>query len=266
MISCVIHTYNSELYLDQVLDSVRFCDEIVIVDMYSSDSSLDIAKRHNAKIYFHENLGYADPARQFGVDCCSYDWILSVDSDEIIPHELGIKLKELATSKEFDVVSISRRNFMFGREILGSGWGYKSDVIPRFFKKNSLVYGDEVHNFINVASDSSKTSIVSRDLSIIHFNYDSISQYISKLNRYTDFEIRKNNSNLSPLILIIYYFIREVFGRFFILKGYRDGWLGLYLAISMAFYRATTVAKKHLPSSLEVIAMNRNICRDLNED
>jgi len=253
MISCVIHTYNSELYLDQVLDSVQFCDEIVIVDMYSTDSSLDIARRHNAKIYFHENLGYADPARQFGVECCSYDWILSVDSDEIIPHELGIKLKELAISKEFDVVSISRRNFMFGREILGSGWGYKNDVIPRFFRKGFLNYGSEVHNFIEIVQGSKCGTVLSRNLAIIHFNYDSITQFIEKLDRYTDFEVSKGRWIKSPSMAIGYQFFREFIGRFIFLKGYRDGWLGIYLALAMAFYRATTIAKQELPRRSQAI-------------
>lgn len=258
MISCVVHTFNSEIYLDKVLRSVRFCNEIVVIDMHSNDKTLEIAKAHGAKIYFHENLGYADPARRFGVECCSFDWILSVDSDEIIPWKLGTQLMAIANSGEADVVSISRRNFMFGREVIGAGWGYKSDVIPRFFKKGFLTYGTEVHNFIEVSEDSRCIKLVCKESSIIHFNYDSVSQFIGKLDRYTNFETSKRRRIKSPALSMFYHFLREFFGRFIFLKGYRDGWLGAYLSLAMAFYRATVIAKQDLPSKKQSIEIYKS--------
>jgi glycosyltransferase involved in cell wall biosynthesis len=259
MISCVVHTYNSELYLDKVLASLKFCDEIVIVDMHSSDRTLDIARKYNASIFLHENVGYADPARQFGVECCSYDWVLSVDSDEIIPNALGVRLKAIAKAGEYDVVLISRRNFMFGREIHGAGWGYKSDVIPRFFKKGSVYYGHEVHDFINVAEHAKCFRLVSSQYSIVHFNYDSVSQFIGKLDRYTNFEVAKKRRIRSPLLAIAYQFLREFLGRFFLLKGYKDGWLGAYLSLAMAFYRATVIAKQDLPNKNQAIEIYKGL-------
>jgi glycosyltransferase involved in cell wall biosynthesis len=245
-ISCVIHTFNSALYLEKVLQSVQFCDEIVVIDMQSTDRTVEIAHKHNAKIVLHENIGFADPARQFGVEQCSHPWVLSLDSDEIIPSKLAEKIVNIVRSNEFELICLSRRNFMFGREILGSGWGYKNDVIPRVFKKGCLTYGNEVHNFIHITPGTKITKIISRETSIIHFNYDSISHFIKKLDAYTGFETEKPITYNCPLISMTYHCLREILGRFIVLRGYRDGWLGLYLSMSMAYYRATVIAKKSL--------------------
>ena len=260
-ISCVIHTYNSEKYLEQCLESVKWCDEIVIIDMYSTDNTLQIAKKYNCNIFMHENVGYADPARAYGLSKCKNEWILALDSDEIVMSQLREELMNIANRDKYDVVKISFRNFFFGREILGSGWGYKDQVIPRFFKKSFFSYTDEVHNFTKISDNARIGYIIDKDKSIIHFNYDSVSQFISKLNRYTDFEVKSTKYNYKgkPTLKIIYHFFREVLGRFIYKKGYKDGWIGLYLALGMAFYRASAIAKANLPKEDEVINLYKHM-------
>jgi glycosyltransferase involved in cell wall biosynthesis len=255
-ISCVIHTYNSEKYLKECLSSIQWCDEIVIVDMYSTDKTLAIAEEFDAKIYMHENVGYADPARAFGLSKCSNDWIIALDSDELIPTKLKVRFLELMEENQFDVFKISFRNFFFGKEIIGSGWGYKDQVIARFFKKEYLKYGTEVHNFIQISDNARIGSIIGRDISIIHFNYDSVNQFIRKLNTYTDNEVNSTKYNYkgSPAFKIIYHFFREILGRFIYKKGYKDGWIGFYLAFSMAFYRASAIAKSNLENESKIIS------------
>jgi len=260
-ISCIIHTYNSEKYLRKCLSTVKWCDEIVIVDMYSTDKTLEIAEEFGAKVYMHENVGYADPARAFGLSKCSHDWILALDSDEFIPEKLKDELLLTIKQDKYDVLKISFRNYFFGREIIGSGWGYKDQVIARFFKKGFLNYGSEVHNFTKIEPHARVGMIVGEDVSIIHFNYDSVSQFIRKLNTYTDNEVKSTKYNYkgSPAFKIIYHFFREVLGRFIYKKGYKDGWVGLYLALAMAFYRASAVAKSNLPCEVEVIKIYKQI-------
>jgi len=266
-ISCVIHTFNSEKYLRECLSSVSWCDEIVIIDMYSTDQTLEIAKEFGAKIYMHENVGYADPARAFGLSKCSYDWILALDSDELISIQLKDRLLQEIAQNKFDVFKISRRNFFFGKEILGSGWSYKDDLIPRFFKKGFLTYGTEVHNFNKISDNAKIGSIIGKDISIIHFNYDSVNQFIRKLNNYTDNEVNSTKYSYKgkPTLKIIYHFFRELLGRFIYKKGYKDGWVGFYLSFAMAFYRASAVAKSNLTSENETVELYKNIANDFNK-
>ncbi len=87
-ISVVIQTLNSEKFLERVLQSVKAFDEIVICDMYSTDKTIEIAERYNCKIVFHEKTNYCEPARNFAIQAASHEWVLVVDSDEIVPDAL----------------------------------------------------------------------------------------------------------------------------------------------------------------------------------
>lgn len=267
-ISCIIHTFNSEFFIDECLKSVSWCDEIIVIDMYSTDKTVEISKKHNAKIYFHENVGYADPARAFGLEKAEGKWVLSIDSDEIVPKMLAEELIKIKTNDLADVVKISFRNFFFGKEILGSGWGYKNQVIPRFFKKSAIRYTAEVHNFLHINSDSKIVVLVDKNKSIIHFNYVDVSHFIRKLNTYTDAEVNSTKYAYAkfPGFKIIYHALREFIGRFFYLKGYKDGWIGIYLALSMSFYRASAVAKANTKNHLSIVKEYKKIAEEVNLD
>jgi len=262
-ISCFINTFNSEKYIKECLESVSWCDEIIIVDMYSEDKTLEIAKEYGAKISMHDRIGYVEPARAFALEKCNNEWIFNLDSDEICTSKLRYELLKIMNNNDFDVINISRRNFFFGKEILGSGWGYKDDLIPRFFKKSYMKYGDKIHAGSELINNPRSGFIIDKEKSILHFNYDSIEQFINKLNNYTTHEAvsSKYNYKGSPARKIIYHFFREVLGRFIYKKGYKDGWLGLYLSLAMAFYRASAVAKSNLPSEDEVIDVYKNITK-----
>ncbi|MCD6364169.1 MAG: glycosyltransferase family 2 protein [Synergistetes bacterium] len=125
-ISAIVHTFNEEHNIRNCLESVKWADEIVIIDMYSEDKTVEIAREYTDKIYFFERKGYADPARQFGIDQASCKWILIVDADEMIPKRLSQRLKEIAEKDEADVVYIPRRNFLFGKPLKGGVVGDSS--------------------------------------------------------------------------------------------------------------------------------------------
>ena len=263
-ITCIVHTYNSEKYLDACLKSVSWVDEIIIVDMYSNDLTLDIAKKYKCKILMHENIGYADPARQYGVENAKNDWILAIDSDELLSPFIISELNSISENNAFDVVNISRRNFFFGKELHGSGWSYKDDIIPRFFNKRFLSYQSEIHNFIKISEKARVLNLIEKNKSFIHFNYDTVESFISRLNRYTTIESTNDVKYKDKMGLkIFYHCMREFFGRFFIKKGYKDGWLGLYLSLAMAFYRISAIAKNNLPNGTKVDDIYHKIGNDL---
>ncbi len=222
--------------------------------MHSNDNTVAIAQAMGAKVLLHKNLGYADPARQFGLNACSQPWVLAIDSDEIVPMELELAIRNQIKSPEAEVFYLHFRNFFFGRELLGSGWGHKDISVPRFFKRGHLKYGHEVHNFIRIESNSRTLHFSEKPQCLLHFNYNSVHHFISKLNRYTDLEAKKNVTiHTKPWLSLIYQFNRELWGRFLIKHGYRDGWVGLYLSVAMAFYRMSSIAKAHLPTEPDVL-------------
>jgi glycosyltransferase involved in cell wall biosynthesis len=251
-ISCVIHTHNSSAYIESVIKSISWCDEIVIIDMESTDNTVELVTHLGAVVHIHKNLGYADPARSFGLSKCTNEWILAIDSDEIVPPKLGEKLRKICTENLADLVYLSFRNFFFGKELKGSGWSYKNIFVPRFFKRDFLVYQSEVHNFIRIQNNPRILKLIEHELAIVHFNYLDIHHFIHKLNKYTDFEAEKNIYSQNPLIYFPYHFLREFFGRFFLLQGFRDGWVGFYLSFSMVFYRWTAYMKAKSPNKNQI--------------
>lgn len=266
-VSCVIHTYNSELFLEDCLKSVMWCDEIVIIDMYSDDKTIEIAERYGCKIYYHDNVGFADPARAFGVSKCSHNWILSLDSDELVSEGLKEKLINILSNDSFTatVYRLSRVNYFFGKKLIGSGWNYKNDLCMRFFHRNHVNYIGEVHNVQEATNDAVVNDVIDCNTSIIHFNYLDVSHFIRKLNTYTDYECKSRKVNYKGNIWLksIYFILREFFGRFIMRKGYKDGWIGFYVSFAMSFYRLTAIAKQNSPTKSEVIKYYKNIAKNI---
>lgn len=139
-ISVLINTYNEERNIRNCLESVKWADEIVIVDMYSEDKTTTIAREYTDKIYFFERMGYVEPARQFVLEKASNDWILLLDADEMVPKKLRDKLLDIAKNDLGDVIYIPRKNYFFGYLMKGTGFGAIQDKQPRFFKKKLSLF------------------------------------------------------------------------------------------------------------------------------
>ena len=97
-ISVVINTLNAQRLLDDVLESVKDADEIIICDMHSEDETIEIAQRHKCKIFYHERTGIVELARNWAMEQASGDWILVLDADEIVTPELWKYLREYANN------------------------------------------------------------------------------------------------------------------------------------------------------------------------
>ena len=265
-ISCVINTYNEERNIEYALKSVyKWVDEIILVDMHSTDKTVQIAKKYKAKIYYYKNLGFADPARQFAISKATKEWILILDADEIIPITLSKIIIKLSKETKYDVITIPIKNYLLGDIIFYSGWDPKLDYHERFFKKGSLKTTKFIHNFISINENSKIYKIpYNKDTCIEHFNYINTEHFIEKLNRYTNIEAKqKFDKNEKSSILKALIFATLEFGnRYIRRKGYKDGWRGFYLSLVMSFYRIITFAKL---KELETIGNKQDIIKNYNK-
>ncbi|MGC8615602.1 MAG: glycosyltransferase family 2 protein, partial [Desulfurella sp.] len=100
-IGCAIITYNEKENLERTLKSVDFCDEIVIVDSYSTDETVDIAKKYTDKIYFNKFISYGEQ-KNFAIERLSTDWILSIDADEVVSPSLKDEILKAIKNSKFD--------------------------------------------------------------------------------------------------------------------------------------------------------------------
>lgn len=234
-ISTVINTYNEEKNLGRCLESIKnFSDEIVVVDMHSSDKTTEIVKKFGAKVYYHDYTRYVEPARNFALSKATGDYIFLIDADEELSSSLASELLRIAEEGKIDYVEIPRKNIIFGKWIEHSRWW--PDYLIRFFKKGKVQFSDEIHVPPKAEGTMLKFEAV-EDLAIIHHHLQSISQYLERLNRYTDIqsqEVSKKIKDFEWIDLIIKP-ANEFFSRFFAAEGYKDGLHGLALASLQAF-------------------------------
>lgn len=149
MISVVINTYNAERHLAECLEAVKDFDEIVVCDMESTDRTVEIAQRYGCKIvtYPKGDCVSAEPARTFAIQSASSEWVLVVDSDEIITPELRKYLYERTQADDgVKGLYIARLNKIFG--VYNRGWS--NDYQLRFFIREGTEWPPYVHTFPKV--------------------------------------------------------------------------------------------------------------------
>ena len=243
-VSAVINTLNESNNIKLCLESLRWCDEIIVVDMYSDDDTVKIASQYTDKIYYHEKMGYVEPARKFAVDKASGDWIVIIDADELIPVELKKQLVSIADKNDIDVVYMPRKNYIVGDWIRYTGWW--PDYQPRFFKSGKINFSDNIHSEFEINRDARKLYLSATGQNgIEHFAYLGSEHFLSKLNRYTTIEAKQyyDQGKSFSLFRMLVAGFRGFQVRYINNKGYKDGYRGLFLSLMMGFYRTLNYIK-----------------------
>lgn len=245
-ISAVVHTLNEEENIRNCLECLRWADEIIVVDMYSEDKTLEIARQYTDKIFMHERCRYVEPARRFALSQTSHEWVLVVDADELVPPCLRDILLELAKGDTCDVVLIPRANYLFGHLMKGSGRGADEDSQLRFFKKGYIQYTDQIHAHPLLRPDTRVQRLAGEQQSFIHFNYINVEHYLEKLDRYTTIEAENDYLAGKPFNLEDAW--QKSFSKIndiaFARGGLeKDGAIGFGLGVLMAMYHFTAALK-----------------------
>lgn len=234
-ISAVINTLNEERNIQKAIKSVKWADEIVVCDMHSGDKTVEIARKLGAKVVYHKQTDYVEPARNYAVSKASGDWILILDADEEIPLILSGKLQKIADKiKHLDYVEIPRKNIIFGKWMKASMWW--PDYNIRFFKKGAVTWSDKIHIPPKTLGSGLKLDPEEK-YAILHHHYENISQYIERLSRYTAIqakELVKDGYKFDWSDLISKP-AGEFLNRFFANRGFEDGLHGLALSLLQAF-------------------------------
>jgi len=238
-ISAVINTLNEENNIRWCLESVRgWCDEIVVVDMYSDDRTREIAAEYGASVHLHPRIPDFDRARQFAVEQALGEWVLLVDADEMIPISLAQQLCRIAKENEVDAVSIPMKAYLLGEWIRHTGWW--PDYHIRFFRRTAMTFPGKAHASISVQPGCRLVHLPAREeQAMVHFNYRDTAHFVEKLNRYTSLQAQElfEASRQASALSIFLEFGRGFAGRYVKWKGYRDRMHGLVLSLLMGVYR-----------------------------
>ncbi|MFT4552130.1 MAG: glycosyltransferase involved in cell wall biosynthesis [Chlamydiales bacterium] len=237
MISVTILNKDSERTLLKVLDSLKSFDDILILDTGSTDSSLEIAQRYpNVQIHKTAFTGFGELHNKAS-SLAKHDWILSLDSDEEMTPMLQKELQNTSFKKDC-VYSFPMHNYYNGKFIKCCGW-YPDRHIRLYNKTITAFTNAHVHEGI-ISKGLQEITLQSP---VNHYSYASISDFLSKMQRYSDLFAEQNKgkkkSSLSKAIL---HGIGAFVKSFFIKKGLLGGYEGFVISI----YNANTAFYKYL--------------------
>lgn len=229
-ISAVVITFNEEENIRRCLESIKWADEIVVVDGGSQDRTVEIAKEFGAKIVTHKFEGDFGLERNIGNQNATGDWILALDADEEIPQEGRRAIEEiLENGSRYSAYNVLRNQYFLGHFMRHGGRQHR---IINFYKNGKAHFEGRVHHLVKVAGE-----IKDADFAINHYPFSSISQFIQKHNRYTSYEAEemfdthgrgilpevRYNLTWKPLKIFFKTYIKK--------KGYKDGIDGLVFCI-----------------------------------
>jgi glycosyltransferase involved in cell wall biosynthesis len=236
-LSVAIITKNEEANLLRTLESVRWADEIVVVDCGSTDRTVEIARNFGAKIVCEPWRGFGRQ-KNFAIEQCSSEWVLSLDADEEVSAELAAEIRQLlAGAAMVEAFFIPRRNLFLGRWIRHGG--YWPDPKLRLFRKGAAWFEDRSVHETMLCSGATQTL----KGSLIHHAYPTLNSYLCHMNRYSSLgaeqAIAKGKTSkslpaflwnvlLNPAATFLYNYIFRL--------GFLDGREGLLFHISHSAY------------------------------
>jgi glycosyltransferase involved in cell wall biosynthesis len=241
---------NEENHLEQALESVKkIADEIIVViDDRTTDSSETIARRFTDKVYIKKHKDNFHFNKQWAIDKAKGEWVFWLDSDEYLSDELIEEIRKIVNSRHSELDSespshngylVPRQNYIFGKWIAYTGW--YPDYQLRLFKNGMAKYPcKKIHE--NPKLDGKAGHLHSN---LIHHNYDNVSQFIEKLNRYTSLDSKNLSEEIGKVKPSDFVArpVDEFIKRFLAWQGYKDGLHGFVLSILQAFYQFVVVVK-----------------------
>ena len=238
-VSVLLPTYNCAGTVRATLDSVKWADEILVVDSFSTDNTLEICREYGARVLQHEYINSA-MQKNWAVGECKNEWVLQIDSDEVL--EAGAQeeiLKAIVSaSPRVEAFRLPRKNHVLGKWVRYGG--IYPDWEMRLFRRDKGRWFDrEVHSNVRVPGETGTL-----EHHILHYGMPHLSKQLRNLDRYTRYEadeLRKQKRRFR-LTDLLFRPILTFFYRYLWLGGYRDGMRGFlvcaYLSVYVFFTRA----------------------------
>jgi glycosyltransferase involved in cell wall biosynthesis len=243
-ISATIITYNEERNLPRAIESLRCCDEIVVVDSGSTDRTVEIAQKFGARVLEADWRGYSGQ-KNYASDQAHNDWVLSLDADEALSEDLEGEIWQLKKSgPSCDAYTVPRLAQYLGRWILHSGW-HPDRKIRLFDRRKARWFGEYVHESV-----VSTGRVGQLEGNLLHYTCGSLSEHMKTMDRYTTLaaeELAAAKKKIGYRHLLFdppYTFFRT----YVLQRGFLDGTEGLAIAYMASLYTFLKYAKARFMS------------------
>lgn len=238
MISAVVLTKNEERNLVDCLESLSFCDEVLVIDDNSTDRTVEIAKRMNTRVLVHDLNNNFSQQRNFALENVKNEWVLFVDADERISKVLAKEIDYVTTENKYDGFYLKRFDNIWGKTLKhGDIAGL---LLLRLGKAKIGRWKGKVHEKWII---SGRTSRLKNPLT--HYPHQTIASFLKEINYYTDLRAEElfANGSRSKWYSVILYPKAKFFVNFFVKLGFLDGIEGFVFAIMMSFHSFLVRAK-----------------------
>ncbi|HEX6928110.1 MAG TPA: glycosyltransferase family 2 protein [Gammaproteobacteria bacterium] len=237
MISVTMLTRDSARFLEKSLAALRAFDEVIVLDNGSVDNTLDIAARFdNVVIVRHEFAGFG-PLKNMAAKAAKNDWIMNVDSDEIMTEALAAELRQM-TLDSGTVYTVPILNHYRGKPIRGCGWGGMRK--RRLYNRTRTNFRDDmVHEKLELPAGVRVSNVIRNSLH--HYMYNSVHQLLHKMQLYSSLFAEQNAGRRKSSVAgatwhALWAFIRDYFLKRGFLDG-AEGWLICVTAANVVFYK-----------------------------
>jgi glycosyltransferase involved in cell wall biosynthesis len=238
-VSVTVITRNEAANLAAALDSVKWADEIVVVDSESTDDTTSVARRFTNRVLVRPWPGYV-AQKNFAASQASHDWILSLDADERVSLPLADELQELLASEPaFAGYRVPRVTFHLGRWFRSTDW-YPDRQLRLYDRRRARWTGRLVHE--SVSADAATGELRGE---LLHYAYRDLSHHLQTIDRYTTLAARQmHEDGRRAGWLDVFIRPRLAFFRNYVLRGgFRDGMPGLIVSVMNAHYVGLKFAK-----------------------
>ncbi len=238
MITVTVLTKNSSQTLSKTLNALKAFDEVLILDTGSTDNTLEIARQYpNVTIHTSAFIGFG-PAHNLASSLAKHEWILSIDSDEVLSDSLIEEILSLKLNKNY-VYSIGRHNFFNGKHIKWCG-GWHPDRVVRLYNREETSFNDAmVHEKILI----NELNVVCLKAPLFHTPYREIGDFLNKMQIYTTLFAKQNEEKKKGSLLKAILHSWFAFFKSYILKR---GFLGGKEGFIISAYNAHTAFYKYL--------------------
>lgn len=230
----IILTYNESKHITDCIESLRFCDEVVVFDSFSTDDTMTLAMWAGVQLIQHPFTDYASQ-RNAALEAVSdvAEWVLFVDADERVSEALAQEVRAAITKENVAGFRIPRHNYIFGKLTKGAGW--YPDYQLRLLRVGKARYDTTrpVHEVVQLEGEMGTLNNP-----LIHYNYQDTTQFAAKQRRYVAYDAKilyEQGVRAKPHHFITQP-LRHFWWRYVTLKGYQNGFHGLRLSALMAWY------------------------------
>lgn len=233
MITAVVLTHNEEKNIMDCLESIKWCDQIIVIDDDSKDLTRELAEKEKVEVVRESLDGNFSKQRNIGLERAKNDWVLHVDADERITDSLRYEIQSVISDpmNPYSGFTIKRRDIMWGKELRhGEAGGF---FLLRLAKRDAGKWEGLVHERWKI-----KGKIGKLKNSLQHFPHPTIAQFLTEVNLYTDIRSRElyEKGIRANFLSIFLYTKAKFFQNYIIKRGFLDGIPGIISAVMMSFH------------------------------